>query len=113
MPRMKELAAILPPHAATRDAAANARGAPVAEPSPARRRRARFGRVERYSDRPSRGTRSGRAHADVNRASERVSILLKDSFAETFAKADRPFIRAFCETQMFDAFADDALREDE
>ena len=50
---------------------------------------------------------------DVNRASERVSILLKDSFAETFAKADRPFIRAFCETQMFDAFADDALREDE
>ena len=49
----------------------------------------------------------------MNRASERVSILLKDSFAETFAKADRPFIRAFCETQMFDAFADDALREDE
>ena len=48
----------------------------------------------------------------MNRASERVSILLKDSFAETFAKADRPFIRAFCETQMFDAFADDALRED-
>ena len=117
LPRMKELAAILKPlHAATRDAAANARGAPVAEPSPAARKAARafLGAWRGYlRSLVARDALRACAITDVNRASERVSILLKDSFAETFAKADRPFIRAFCETQMFDAFADDALREDE
>ena len=116
LPRMKELAAILRPlHAATRDAAADARGAPVAEPSPAARKAARafLGAWRGYlRSLVARDALRACAITDVNRASERVSILLKDSFAETFAKPDRPFIRAFCETQMFDAFADDQLRQD-
>ncbi|KAK3257321.1 hypothetical protein CYMTET_33588 [Cymbomonas tetramitiformis] len=40
---------------------------------------------------------------------DKVSILLKDSFVESFPKAERPFMRIFVETQMFTVYSDDVL----
>jgi hypothetical protein len=37
---------------------------------------------------------------------DRVSLLLKDSFIESFAPKERPFVRQFVETQMFTEFVD-------
>ena len=37
---------------------------------------------------------------------ERVSLLLKDSFIESFASKERPFVRQFVETQMFSEYVD-------
>jgi hypothetical protein len=42
---------------------------------------------------------------------DKVAILLRDSFVDSFSRADRPFMKAFCETQMFDVYADDQLQK--
>jgi dDENN domain len=41
--------------------------------------------------------------------SERVSLLLKDSFIESFAPQERPFVRLFVETQLFAEYIDSRL----
>lgn len=41
-----------------------------------------------------------------------VSLLLKDSFIESFPRIDRQFMRMFVETQMFSAYSDDILKTD-
>lgn len=41
--------------------------------------------------------------------SERVSLLLKDSFVESFAPRDRTFIKQFVETQMFSVYSDSVI----
>eukprot|EP00884_Botryococcus_braunii_P008865 jgi/Botrbrau1/17980/Bobra.50_1s0069.1 len=41
--------------------------------------------------------------------SERVSLLLKDSFIESFAPRDRLFIKQFVETQMFSVYSDSVI----
>ena len=38
------------------------------------------------------------------------SVLLKDSFVESFPPRDRPFMRQFAETQMFSVYTDAVLR---
>jgi len=49
---------------------------------------------------------------DVNEGgSEKVSILLKDSFLATFEGKDRSFMSAFVETQMFSTYADERLAD--
>ena len=50
------------------------------------------------------------AITEVSDAGEKTSILLKDTWVDSFSKADRSFMRAFGETQMFDWFADVALQ---
>ncbi len=45
---------------------------------------------------------------DVQTA-DRVSLLLKDSFVESFAQKDRGFMRAFVETQMFSVYCDTVM----
>ena len=42
---------------------------------------------------------------DVQNA-ERVSLLLKDSFIESFAAKERPFVKQFVETQLFSEYVD-------
>lgn len=42
---------------------------------------------------------------DVQTA-DRVSLLLKDSFIESFAPKERPFVKQFVETQMFSEYVD-------
>jgi len=42
--------------------------------------------------------------------SERVSLLLKDSFIESFAQRERPFIKQFVETQIFSVFVDSVIK---
>lgn len=37
------------------------------------------------------------------------SVLLKDSFVESFPPRDRPFMRQFAETQMFSVYCDAAI----
>lgn len=39
----------------------------------------------------------------------RVSVLLKDSFVESFPPRDRPFMRQFAETQMFSMYCDSVI----
>jgi hypothetical protein len=41
--------------------------------------------------------------------SERVSLLLKDSFVESFPHRDRPFVKQFAETQMFSVYSDSVI----
>ncbi len=38
--------------------------------------------------------------------SDRVSVLLKDSFLDSFANKDKPFMKQFMETQMFSVYSD-------
>jgi hypothetical protein len=45
---------------------------------------------------------------DVQTA-ERVSLLLKDSFIESFIPRDRLFIKQFVETQMFSVYSDSVI----
>lgn len=45
---------------------------------------------------------------DVQTA-DRVSLLLKDSFIDSFAAKDRPFVRQFVETQMFSEYVDNHI----
>ena len=40
---------------------------------------------------------------------ERVSLLLQDSFIESFEAWERPFVRAFVETQMFTEYVDKTI----
>ncbi|KAK9820042.1 hypothetical protein WJX72_005418 [[Myrmecia] bisecta] len=40
---------------------------------------------------------------------DRVSLLLKDSFIDSFSAKDRPFIRQFAETQMFSVYSDSVI----
>ena len=84
---------------------------PVAEPSPAARRAARAFLVA-WREYLQALVHNLRAYAitDVNRRAEKVSILLKDSFVDSFSRSDRSFMKAFCETQMFDVFADEQLK---
>ena len=42
--------------------------------------------------------------------SERVSLLLKDSFIESFPQRERPFIKQFVETQIFSVFVDSVIK---
>ena len=42
--------------------------------------------------------------------SDRVSLLLKDSFIESFPAKDRAFIKMFVETQMFSVYCDTILQ---
>ena len=46
---------------------------------------------------------------DVQTA-ERVSLLLKDSFLESFPQRERPFMKQFVETQMFSVFVDSVIK---
>eukprot|EP00899_Mesostigma_viride_P017548 jgi/Mesvir1/25795/Mv06773-RA.1 len=46
---------------------------------------------------------------DVQDSKEKVSLLLKDSFIDSFSSADRPFMKAFVETQMFNDYTDNLL----
>lgn len=46
---------------------------------------------------------------DVSASLERTSVLLKDSFIDSFSPRDRPFMRQFAETQMFSVYTDAAL----
>ncbi|GAQ83578.1 DENN domain containing protein [Klebsormidium nitens] len=52
-----------------------------------------------------------RAHTitDVGASGDRVSLLLKDSFIDSFSHKDRPFIKVFVETQMFSMYTDGVL----
>ncbi|GAB4820093.1 hypothetical protein N2152v2_007139 [Parachlorella kessleri] len=43
---------------------------------------------------------------DVTADNDRVSVLLKDSFIDSFPPRDRAFIRQFAETQMFSVYCD-------
>ena len=46
---------------------------------------------------------------DVQTA-ERVSLLLRDSFLESFPSRERPFMKQFVETQMFSVFVDSVIK---
>lgn len=46
---------------------------------------------------------------DVQTA-ERVSLLLKDSFLESFPPRERPFMKQLVETQMFSVFVDSVIK---
>jgi len=46
---------------------------------------------------------------DVQTA-ERVSLLLKDSFVESFPVRDRPFVKLFVETQVFSVYSDSVMK---
>ena len=48
------------------------------------------------------------AIADVNEG-QRVAVLLKESYIDSFQRADRPFARALAETQMFSVLSDERL----
>lgn len=51
-----------------------------------------------------------RAHTitDVQH-SDRVSMLLKESFVDSFPAKDRPFFKEFVETQLFSVYSDTLL----
>ena len=112
LPRLKELTAVLQPlHAAVQDAMSSSHRHPIAEPSPTARRASRAFLVAwREYLRALVANLRAYAITDVNSHAEKVSILLKDSFVDSFGRSDRPFMRAFCETQMFDVFADEQLK---
>ena len=40
---------------------------------------------------------------------DHVSILLKDSYIESFGPRNRPFIKQFAETQMFSVYCDSVI----
>ena len=42
--------------------------------------------------------------------SERVSLLLKESFVESFSVRDRAFMKQFVETQTFSVYTDSVMR---
>ena len=42
--------------------------------------------------------------------SERVSLLLKESFVESFSARDRLFMKQFVETQMFSVYCDAVMK---
>ena len=119
LPGFKRLAETLRPlHRAVRDAARRAelragRG-PVARPSEAARGAARaFADAWRayLGELLNPETLRGCAITDVNDRNERVSILLKESFVDSFAAKDgRSFVRQLAETQMFETYADETLR---
>ncbi|KAL6901851.1 hypothetical protein ACP4OV_004727 [Aristida adscensionis] len=46
---------------------------------------------------------------NVQSNNDRVSLLLKDSFIDSFPSKDRPFIKLFIETQMFSVLSDSRL----
>ncbi|KAL6645514.1 hypothetical protein ACP70R_017122 [Stipagrostis hirtigluma subsp. patula] len=46
---------------------------------------------------------------NVQSNNDRVSLLLKDSFIDSFPSKDRPFIKLFVETQMFSVLSDSRL----
>ncbi|AQL09554.1 DENN (AEX-3) domain-containing protein [Zea mays] len=46
---------------------------------------------------------------NVQSNNDRVSLLLKDSFIDSFPSNDRPFIKLFVETQMFSVLSDSRL----
>ena len=50
------------------------------------------------------------AITDVTVAGDRVTVLMKDSFVESFRVADRAFAEALVDTQAFQAHADKELR---
>lgn len=53
-----------------------------------------------------------RLHTIVNVGmSKRTGLLLKDALVESFAPRDRPFMRAFAETQMFAVHSDALIGE--
>ncbi|KAI8477258.1 MAG: AEX-3 domain-containing protein [Monoraphidium minutum] len=53
-----------------------------------------------------------RLHTIVNVGmSKRTGLLLKDAMVESFPPRDRPFMRAFAETQMFAVYSDAVIRE--
>ena len=113
LPRLKELAGVLRPlHDAAREAARGGsyRG-PVAEPSERARTAARAF-LEAWREYLRALVANLRAYAitEVSAAGEKTSILLKDTWVDSFSKADRSFMRAFGETQMFDWYADVQLR---
>ena len=113
LPRLKELAGVLRPlHDAAREAARSSsyRG-PVAEPSERARTAARAF-LEAWREYLRALVANLRAYAitEVSAAGEKTSILLKDTWVDSFSKADRAFMRAFGETQMFDWYADVQLR---
>ena len=113
LPRLKELAGVLRPlHDAAREAARSGsyRG-PVAEPSERARTAARAF-LEAWREYLRALVANLRAYAitEVSAAGEKTSILLKDTWVDSFSKADRAFMRAFGETQMFDWYADVQLR---
>lgn len=41
---------------------------------------------------------------------DRVAVLLKDSYIESFQPRDRAFVRQFTETQMFSVYCDSVIR---
>mmetsp|Transcript_8723 Transcript_8723/g.32176 ORF Transcript_8723/g.32176 Transcript_8723/m.32176 type:complete len:857 (+) Transcript_8723:222-2792(+) len=48
---------------------------------------------------------------DVGTKGEKVSLLLKDDFVNSFTLRERQFMKAFCETQMFSVYTDMLLKE--
>uniref|UniRef100_A0A0D9VPH5 UDENN domain-containing protein n=1 Tax=Leersia perrieri TaxID=77586 RepID=A0A0D9VPH5_9ORYZ len=46
---------------------------------------------------------------NVQSNNDRVSLLLKDSFVDSFPSKDRPFVKLFVETQMFSVLSDSRL----
>mgnify|MGYP006996120525 CR=1 FL=1 len=50
------------------------------------------------------------AITDVTNAAGRVTVLMRDSFVESFRVADRAFAEALVDTQAFQAHADEVLR---
>jgi len=46
---------------------------------------------------------------NVQSNNDRVSLLLKDSFIDSFPSKDRPFVKLFVETQMFSVLSDSRL----
>ena len=112
LPRLKELAGVLRPlHDAAREAARGGsyRG-PVAEPSERARTASRVPGGGREYLRALVANLRAYAITEVSAAGEKTSILLKDTWVDSFSKADRSFMRAFGETQMFDWYADVQLR---
>lgn len=46
---------------------------------------------------------------DVTTSGEKISVLLKDSYLESFPRSDRAFMRQFTDTQMFTVYVDTVL----
>eukprot|EP00899_Mesostigma_viride_P012489 jgi/Mesvir1/21240/Mv06672-RA.1 len=111
LPRRKQLVAeLLPFYAAINKTTPPRRRRPVYKPSPEETTAVAgmLGVLRRYFG----GLCSEiRRHTitDVQDSNEKVSLLLKDSFIDSFNSADRPFMKAFVETQMFDAYTDNLL----
>lgn len=112
MPNSRQLAASLAPyHSALCDAAALAVERPVHVITPDEEDAAQ-GFLCVMHDYLSKMCGDLRLHTIVNVGmSKRTGIFMKESLLESLPAKDRPFIKAFMETQMFAAYADGVISD--